>query len=423
MSRPISRRGMLKQAATGATALAFGVTPGAAARAATPIRRNWLITLNTSTSGLVCAQLAGLIGQAALTEVAGDNTLSPDNVCMVVDADLGDPITSGERKVYALLQAESTATNNTAPDDSTNQLQLTFVRPNATFDDLELVPAADVGGKEIIYSYPDREYMHLWSQSDFRRDMQLVDLSASAISVTLDSAYNGGSQVGVDNTNVEWRLTDDKFFRVTDSDGSDKILEVAAAAAGDELSVNAPGGITLVGDVDGSTYNATWNGVEVGGAAGQVATASGDLTLAGADDILFTTVRETALPIDDATAGAISALDGGPHASVAAAIKYAIEHGKVTFGVSVLSSNYARDANIPGGAGGLNIASPHSIDMNTPSGVDTIIIWNGQVKLGGNGTTNNDVYAGTSPEDGDIKVDEPDGAKNGDVFIAMQFSV
>lgn len=387
-----------------------------------PATRN--ISLTTGSSGIVAAQLAGLVGKADLTEVGGDNALAPTNICIIVDADTGDPITSSARKVYALMQAESTASDGSAPDDSTNQLQLTFVRPNSTYDDLELAPAADLAGKKILYSYGDREYLHLWSQSDFRRDTVLVDLSASAISVTLDTAYDGGSLVNVDNTNVDWRVSDTKHFYVSDSTGSDRIIDAAPASGGDILSVKALGGINLVGDVNGSTYDATWNGVQIGGTANYVSTASGNLTLSAAADLRFVTSRQAALPLDDATAGPISALAGQTFTSVSAAIKYAIEHGKFDLGVTILSSSYARDANIPGGAGGLNISSAagHSIDMNTPSGVDTLIFWNGRLMLGGNATDNNDVYEGTTPASGDIKVDHPAGARIGDVFIAVQFA-
>ncbi len=60
--------------------------------------------------------------------------------------------------------------------------------------------------------------------------------------------------------------------------------------------------------------------------------------------------------------------------------------------------------------------------MNTPSGVDTFVFLNGRLLYGGNATTNNDVYAGTTPASGDIKVDFPGGVKSGDVFIAIQLS-
>lgn len=380
----------------------------------------------STTVGAVCAELSGSLGFHSLEEVAGVNTLNPENLAIVMDATTGDPITSSERQVYALLQVENGATDGAAFDDAGNQGQLSFVRPNATYDDLEACPVADIAGKSINYAFADRAALSDWAPSDWRRSSVLVDLASAAVSVTMDVAYNGGSTVTVDDTNVDFQLTDTKHFYVSDSAGAVRILDVHAEAAGDELEITAAGGITInSGDVAGGTNKATWNGVEIGGAAGQVATLSGDLVLDGADDITFTTVRETTpLPLDDATTGAISALPGGPHASVAAAIQYAIESGAtVSVGVTVLASNYAQDANIPGGAGGLDISAGagHSIDMNTPSGVDTFIFWNGKLAYGGNDSTNNDLYAGTDPSAGDIKVDFPGGARAGDVFIAVQF--
>jgi len=60
--------------------------------------------------------------------------------------------------------------------------------------------------------------------------------------------------------------------------------------------------------------------------------------------------------------------------------------------------------------------------MNTPTGVDTFIFLNGVLQYGGNGTTNNSVYAGDTPANGDIKFDYPRGVRSGDVIIALQLS-
>lgn len=405
-----------------------------------PAAQNWVVLSATgsetptrpiakvgTTSGAVAAELAGDVGSHALTEVAGSNALNPENLCMVFDGSTGDPIKSSERQVYALLQCENGATDGGAWTDSTNQGQLSFVRPNATYDDLEACPVADIASTSINYVYADRETLSLWAASDFRRSSVLLDLAAPGVSVTMDVAYDGGSQVDVDDSNVDFRLTDTKHFYISDVAGAARILDVHAEAAGDEIDINAPGGIDVsAGDLTMSSSKATINGVEVGGAAGQVATLSGDLVLDGADDITFTTVRETTpLPLDDTTNGPISGLTGGPFTSISDAIAYAIESGtSLSIGVTVLASNYAQDANIPGGAGGLDISSGngHSIDMNTPSGVDTIVFLNGRLLYGGNDTTQNDAYAGTDPSAGDIKVDFPRGVKSGDVFIAIQFS-
>ena len=380
----------------------------------------------STTSGAITAELgAGEYPSHRLTEVGGANALNPYNLCIVLEASTGDPIQSSNRQIYALLQVEDGAADGAAFDDADNEGQLSFVRPNSTYTDLEACPISDIEGQDIRYAYADREALSLWDPADWRRSSVLVDLAAPGVSVTLDIAYNGGSVVNVDDTSVDWRLTDTKHFIVSDSTGANKILDVHAEAAGDEIDINAPGGIDVAaGDLTMSSNKATINGVEVGGAAGRVATASGDLDLRGADDITFTTVRETTpLPLDDSTTGKISALEGGPHASVSAAIKYAIDHGMdFNLGVTQISGGpFARDANIPAAAG-ISIASPHSIDMNTTSGVDTFIFLNGRLQIGGNGTTNNDCYAGDVPGNGDLKFDHPDPIRSGDYIVALQLT-
>jgi hypothetical protein len=386
------------------------------------------IATGPTTEGAVCVELgATLFDSHQLAEVAGENALNPKNLLIIFDAATGDPIQSSGRQVYGLLQVEDGATDGAAFDDTNNQAQISFVRPNATYDDLEACPVADIAGKDIKYGYADRETLDGWTEQDFLYDRALVDLASAAVSITLDTAYDGGSVVAVDDTNVDWRLTDTKHFYISDSTGAVRILDVHAEAAGDEIDIAASGGINVsTGDLTMPSSKATINGVEVGGAAGRVATLSGDLDLRGADDITFVTTREsTPLPLDDATAGAISGLEGGPHASISAAIKYAIEHGiDFSIGVTVLAANYGRDVNVPGGAGGLDISAGngHSIDMNTPSGVDTLIFLNGRLQYGGSAANNNDVYVGDTPTAGDIKFDHPPGVFSGDVIIAVQLS-
>ncbi len=310
------------------------------------------------------------------------------------------------------------------------------MRPNATYDDLEACPVADIATKTINYAYPFRDDMDSMSEQSFLPDTLFADQPIVA-SVDLDSAYNNGSVIDVDNTNVDWRLTDTKEFIVSDSTGATKIFTVKALSGGDVVQII--GTLDMDGDIDGGNNKATFNGVEVGGAAGRIARTGGDLLLQtltsgnihlnSVAELQFSTSREASIELDDATTGSISALKtvltgSGSFVSIAEAIKYAAQNGGVdlTVGVTVLGANYGQDVNIPGGAGGLDISSPHSIDMNTPSGVDTFVFLNGRLLYGGNATTNNDVYAGTTPASGDIKVDFPGGVKSGDVFIAIQLS-
>jgi len=387
------------------------------------------IAINATTKGAVSAQLAGAVGVGAMTEVAGANALNPKNLCAIIDGTTGAPILDGADRVWGLLQVGNLATDGNPFQAAGNDRgQISFVKPNSTHDDLVLVDFNLMGGKTINYSYIFRDDLNSMSEQAFLPETLFADPTAGVVS--LDSAYDGGSVVNVDNTDVDWRLTDTKEFIVSDQAGTTKILRVRALATGDIVELNVAGGLDINGDTDGGTFKATFNGVEIGGALGQVlrtggnlilkTATSGDILLESVAEIRFTTSRETALPLDDATAGAISALPGGPHASISAAILHAINSGNVSVGVSVLGSNYGRDVNVPGGAG-QSIASPHSIDMNTPSGVDTVIFLNGRLLYGGNASTNNDVYAGDTPANGDLKFDFPGGVKTGDVIVSLQW--
>lgn len=283
-----------------------------------------VVAIASTVSGAVVAELAaGEINAHRLTEVGGSNALNPRDLCLVYDASTGDPLQSAGRQIYALLQVKNGATDGAAFNDTTNQGQLSFVRPNSTYDDLEACPVADIEDKVINYIYADRETLSAWTDQDWRRSSVHVDLASANISISLDDAYGFGSLVAVDNTDVEWKVSDTKHFYVSDSAGSDRILDIAPASGGDAVVFDAPGGITITaGNVIGGANAAAWNGVNIGTNAGEVATLSGALGLVGKTDITFTTAEQaTAIALDDSTTGEISALWSQSFASVAAAIK------------------------------------------------------------------------------------------------------
>jgi hypothetical protein len=84
--------------------------------------------------------------------------------------------------------------------------------------------------------------------------------------------------------------------------------------------------------------------------------------------------------------------------------------------VFVAGANYAQDVNVPGATVDL---TAYSIDMNTPGTVNAFVFLNGRLLYGGNGGTNNDVYAGDVPANGDLKFDFTKGIKTGDVIITI----
>lgn len=394
-----------------------------------------------SAYGAVVALLAGASGSHSLNEVAGLNAITPKNLLLVRDASTFDPILdSNGREVYGLLQAESIVVDGDTFDDTTKQAQISFVIQNTAGNDLVACAVADIAGKTINYSYVSRAPFHLINEQDFL--VGTLQDPQTAASTTLQQAYIAGNTIDVttaegdlivdlseDSTEFEVRRGGANFTKWTRNDTTGDVLQIDADTLDVNLTNNADFSQGAAFDTGGTTINVGVTAGQVDASALVVRSTSGDLTVRAADDVLFQTVRETtAFPLDDATAGAISALPGGPYASVSAAIRAALLAADLDIFLQVLQNSYAQDANVPGSGNSnaqdwspaLSFAA-RSIDMNTPASVDTLIILNGRVLFGGNGTTNNDVYVGTTPANGDLKYDFPKGVKAGDWVMALSW--
>lgn len=394
-----------------------------------------------SANGAIVKVLTGDVGAASLAEVAGLSAVQPKNLCEVRDATTFDPIQSGSRKVYALIQAESGVVDGEAFNDTTKQAQLSFVRLTAGGDDLELCPAEDIGGLSINYQYASRTELRSMNEQDFLFPA-FADPQAASVT-TLQEAYVGGNTIDV--LTAEGQLTfnlsqDLTAFRVQ-RDGSAFATFLRDDTLGDKLTLDLDlldvNNATDADFLNGAKFDTGATTINVGVTAGRVdataitvASTAGDLLVSASAAVKFTTVRETALPLDDATAGAISALPGGPYASISAAIKAALTSSDVDVFVQVLANNYAQDVNVPGSGNGnaqdwspaLSLAT-RSISMAAAdiANLDTILFLNGSLLWGGSAATNNEVYAGTTPANGDLKYDFAKGVKSGDVVIAISF--
>lgn len=390
------------------------------------------IAINATTKGAAVAQLAGAVGTASLDEQAGSNPLSPKNLVALFDGASGDPILSSGRRVWGLLQVGSAATDGNAFATSGNdQGQISFVRANATYDDLELVPAGDMDGQTPIYAFSNRDDMDSTAEDVWRGGLATAD-PQQGVSISLDSAYDGGNFINADGSDIDFRLSDTVAFVVRKAGGSPLLSVTRNDAGTDTVAVDASVDLLDVNAVDsdfanGVTIDSAAQSINIGKAANgvidsatvEMRATTGDATVqAASGDINFVTTRQASLPLDDATAGAISALTGGPHASVSAAIAYAMTVGGVdlTLKVFTAAANYAQDANVP--AATLDLTA-FSIDMNTPANVDAFIFLNGRLLVGGNVSTQNDVYAGDTPANGDLKFDLAKGIKTGDVVITI----
>lgn len=394
-----------------------------------------VIAIATSVKGAVAAQLAGAVGTAGLDEISGANTLNPKNLVAVFDGTTGDVILSSGRRVWGLLQVGTDATDGNSFATSDDDLgQISFVRPNATFDDLELVPAGDMDGETPIYAFSNRDDIDSTAEDVFRGGLASAD-PTQGVTVSLDAAYDGGNYITADGSDVDVRLADTVAFVVRKS-GGNAMLSVTRTDSGtdtiavtsttelldvDAASTDFANGILVDSAAQTINIGVTGNGI-IDSTSAELRATTGDATLqAASGDLKFVSTRQASLPLDDATAGSISALTGGPHASVSAAIAHAMTIGgssgcTLTVKMFTATTSYARDANIP--AATLDLSS-FSLDMNTVANVDLFLFLNGRLLVGGNVTTQNDVYVGTTAANGDVKCDLAKPILTGDVFLSI----
>lgn len=395
-----------------------------------------------SANGAVVATLSGDVVQVSLVEVAGLNAITPKNLLIIRDAVTFDPILDASGKeIMGLLQAETGVVDGDTFNDTTKQAQISFVVQNDAGNDLILAKGDDIGGKVVNYAYVGRNQLYNMNEQDFLTGVFQDPQSQAA--TTLQQAYIGGNTIDVLTAeghltfNLSQDLTEFRvqrggssfaYFKRDDTVGDSLTLDLDILDINNSQTADFLNGAAF--DSGGQTINVGVTAGEIGSTTLVVKATTGDLTVYGTDDVLFRTTRETTpLPLDDATAGAISALPGGPFASVSAAIRAALLSADLNIYTQVLQNSYAQDANVPGSGNGnaqdwspaLSFATK-SIDMNTPAGVDTIIVYNGAILFGGNGTTNNDVYVGTTAANGDLKYDFSKGVKNGDTVIAISWN-
>ena len=154
--------------------------------------------------------------------------------------------------------------------------------------------------------------------------------------------------------------------------------------------------------------------------ASNIGAGVGNVLISADGDVSFTTVRETAIELDDAVVGAISGLFGQSFGSIAAAINYAGSTAGTSFeemSRTVLASAYAKDANVPAASFD---QTGYTLDA-AGDAATMFVYYNGQLLDGADAADEGDVYPGTTPASGDLKFSFPDGVFIGDVIICIGY--
>jgi len=378
-----------------------------------------------TTLGTVVAAHGGTFGTHALDEVSGTNTLQPKNLMEIVDASSGDPILSSGRQIYGLLQSETATDGHTITDTTTTRVQISFVRPNSAYDDLEACPVADI--EDAVINYVSRERVRLedLNEQDFLKG-SIADVPAGA-NVTRQGAYDGQGATAVNLTTnaildlegagLEWQVRDDAeaiLFRIIEGSAGGT-SKVAVEDDVDEFDVDAAtsdflNGVSVDTGAAGTTINlgVTANQIDSGGALTVASGGAGDLTLDAANEMLLDDVnRDTSgfsvpLKVTETAAEWDQLETDFGEVSLASMLHQAYTRSGRVKGCATVTSNIAADTDTVGGSN-LDVALPDY------SGVDTFVddvdvYLNGELlENGANAAANNDVYPGTTPASGHLK--------------------
>jgi hypothetical protein len=392
-----------------------------------------------TTLGTVVAAHGGTFGTHSLTEVAGATAINPLNLMVIVDGATRDPILSSGRQIYGLLHGESGVTDGaTITDTTTTRVQISFVRVNATGDDLEACPVADIATKTVNYCTRERVRLEDLNEYDFLAGA-IVDVPAGS-TVTRQVAYDNQGTTPVDLTTnatldlegagLTWAIRDDLeanlFTIVEGSAGGTSQFNIHSAV--DELDIDA----VVTNFANGVTIDSgSASPVDVGVTDGHVETSAGNLHIQAAAEIFFDDVNQTGstwaqtdgIKLSETTAEWDDFETAFGEVSLLKAITDAANPGNAR--LSKVYANVTVDANadtdVGGIAGGANLDAQLP-DMSTGtflSDYDTFL--NGELlRPGADAAANNDYYPGTSLANGQLKFEFK--VKANDVLCVIAYS-
>src|SRR3990172_1913666 len=393
-----------------------------------------------SQNGAVVAQSA-LSGAGFLVheliELAGQNAISPKNLCIVRDSTTGQKIQSAGKDVFALLQYESPGAGGSAFDDTSAgaRVKLSFVILNAGLDDLIACPVGDIAGKTINYAYVARINLDAIPEDAWLPlDANFVD-QATAVDVTRQRAYDNQAATPVDKltsafldleaAGIKWSIRDDleaELFTVLEGSAGGT-SEVQVKADVHVFNVDA-----LINDFNAGTRARTGGTrpIHVGVNDGVLESTAGDLRVLGAAELLLddgnqtgsTWAQTSGIKLSDTTAewDAFETAFGEVSLLNAIAQAYNASSEAKTYANVTADANENVDVSLADG--NLDVALP---DMSGGSFLqDYDVFVNGELmRPGVDAAANNDYYPGTTLA-GAAKLKFEFKLKTGDVLCVIK---
>lgn len=373
-----------------------------------------------TTRGTVAAFHSGTFGTHALDEVVGASAIAPKNLCEVVDGASRDPIMSSGRVIYALFQTETATDGHTMTGTTPTRAQLSFVRVNATGDDLEAVPVADIENKVINVCFVERKALEDLNEQDFLRGA-VLDVPAGT-TVTRQVAYDNqgttpvnlttNATLDLEGAGLVWAIRDDleaNLFRIIEGSAGGT-SQVSIDTDVDTFNVDAQ-----VNDFDqGIRVDTGGQRINVGETAGVIeSTGANDLRILGAAELYLddgnqtgsTWAQTAGIKLSDTTVEWDTFETAFGEVSLLRAVAQARRRPKVYANVT---STTGADTDVGGVGGGTNLDAQLP-DMSVGDFlVDYDVFLNGELQRPGtDAAANNDYYPGTSLANGQLRFEFP----------------
>jgi len=369
-----------------------------------------------TTEGAVVAFDAGFPA-ASLVEVAGSDALHPKNLLEIRDGTTGDPILSSGRTIYGLLQCEANVDGQTF-NDVAQRVQISFVRNNATADDLEQCPAGDIGGQTINYSYVRRVAFDNIPEDAYLSGAFIDDIAGTTATRQTVYTNQGATPVDVitnsildlEGAGLTWVIRDDAeavLFQITEgSAGGSSEVTIGPDTDlydNDAIDVDFASGVQVA---SGTTQ------IDIGVNAGRIETnGAADLIIDGTQELRFDDGNRTGstwaadVKLTETTAewDAYEVAFGGEVSLFNAIVQASKTGTRRTKVYANCTSTTAANNDVGGVGGGANLDAQLP-DMSAGAFLtdyDTYL--NGELlRPGADAAANNDYYPGTSLVNGQL---------------------
>lgn len=395
------------------TTVAVGATENFAVLSVASSEAPTEVAANTTGQGAVTAYLgAAQFGANRLDLVTGANALQPFNLVLIRDASTNDVITSNGQTVFGLLQAENGVVNGDTFNDTTKRVQISFVRNNGS-SALEAVPAADIQGKSIKYSYITRK-----SLSNLPQNATLGGSFAdhiAAAEVNQQAAFdNQGATAVTASTSFTYKVGAANTYKLQNSGATIDLLSVDGTTGSEAVSFGANTSVSgTINSSSSASFDTTGQSISIGSTTGAISSAASlSLTASGATSNVSLSAGGSIILSDSSISSSTYSGDFKIAATNTEVNSFVTNYGSVSLVSAINTALNTSSANVVeyiltsdvGNTSDFEPASHTKIsgtqpDWTTDSISTSIIYINGRRLVYG---TNYDFEVGTTPADGEI---------------------